>query len=527
MPLPRRLFLLDAARLAAAVSASGIVHAAPSNAAGYPFSLGVASGSPLSDSVILWTRILPNPLDAHSAPTLAVPLRWEVAQDQAFRKIVAKGSAVATPELAHSVRVNVTGLQPDRWYWYRFMLGDAVSPVGRTRTAPAAGSMPDLLKLAVASCQHWEFGSYAAHRYIADSQPDLVAFLGDYIYEWGAFRLQHPQPGERIVRQNESFDLQSYRQRYAQYKTDPDLQAAHLVAPWIVTWDDHEVANDYAADRDERLSQDFAARRAAAYQAFYEHMPLRLPPPRSFASVRMFQRYDWGRLARFHVLDDRQYRAAQACPGKNLGGSNSVGPRACPSLLDPRRTMLGREQEAWLAGGLQSSKARWNILAQQTLMAQSTQLPIAAAGDGRFWTDGWDGYPAARQRLLDTLVSSRARNPLVLGGDVHTFYASELRADFNRPVSKDNPVLATEFVGTSVTSNSRPQQRTAQYVAMNPHIKYGRSDKRGYMLMAVTPKETRVQFMGLDEVRDPKTGQRELAAFRVESGTAGVEMTAI
>lgn len=527
MPLPRRLFLLDAARLAAAVSASGIVHAAPSNAAGYPFSLGVASGSPLSDSVILWTRILPNPLDAHSAPTLAVPLRWEVAQDQAFRKIVAKGSAVATPELAHSVRVNVTGLQPDRWYWYRFMLGDAVSPVGRTRTAPAAGSMPDLLKLAVASCQHWEFGSYAAHRYIADSQPDLVAFLGDYIYEWGAFRLQHPQPGERIVRQNESFDLQSYRQRYAQYKTDPDLQAAHLVAPWIVTWDDHEVANDYAADRDERLSQDFAARRAAAYQAFYEHMPLRLPPPRSFASVRMFQRYDWGRLARFHVLDDRQYRAAQACPGKNLGGSNSVGPRACRSLLDPRRTMLGREQEAWLAGGLQSSKARWNILAQQTLMAQSTQLPIAAAGDGRFWTDGWDGYPAARQRLLDTLVSSRARNPLVLGGDVHTFYASELRADFNRPVSKDNPVLATEFVGTSVTSNSRPQQRTAQYVAMNPHIKYGRSDKRGYMLMAVTPKETRVQFMGLDEVRDPKTGQRELAAFRVESGTAGVEMTAI
>ena len=527
MPLPRRLFLLDAARLAAAVSASGIVHAAPSNAAGYPFSLGVASGSPLSDSVILWTRILPNPLDAHSAPTLAVPLRWEVAQDQAFRKIAAKGSAVATPELAHSVRVNVTGLQPDRWYWYRFMLGDAVSPVGRTRTAPAAGSMPDLLKLAVASCQHWEFGSYAAHRYIADSQPDLVAFLGDYIYEWGAFRLQHPQPGERIVRQNESFDLQSYRQRYAQYKTDPDLQAAHLVAPWIVTWDDHEVANDYAADRDERLSQDLAARRAAAYQAFYEHMPLRLPPPRSFASVRMFQRYDWGRLARFHVLDDRQYRAAQACPGKNLGGSNSVGPRACPSLLDPRRTMLGREQEAWLTGGLQSSKARWNILAQQTLMAQSTQLPIAAAGDGRFWTDGWDGYPAARKRLLDTLVSSRARNPLVLGGDVHTFYASELRADFNRPVSKDNPVLATEFVGTSVTSNSRPQQRTAQYVAMNPHIKYGRSDKRGYMLMAVTPKETRVQFMGLDEVRDPKTGQRELAAFRVESGTAGVEMTAI
>jgi alkaline phosphatase D len=523
MELRRRLFLLDAARLAAAVTASGIVHAAPSNAAGYPFSLGVASGSPLPDSVILWTRILPDPLDADSAPKLAVPLRWEVAQDEGFRKIVAKGSAVATPELAHSVRVNVTGLQPGHWYWYRFMLGDAVSPVGRTRTAPAAGSMPDLLKLAVASCQHWEFGSYAAHRYIAQSHPDLVAFLGDYIYEWGAFHLQHPQLGERIVRQNESFNLASYRQRYAQYKTDPDLQAAHLAAPWIVTWDDHEVANDYAADRDERLSIDFAARRAAAYQAFYEHMPLRLPPPRSFANVRMFQRYDWGRLARFHVLDNRQYRAYQACPGKGLGGSNSVGPRTCPSLHDPRRTMLGMEQEAWLQQGLQASSARWNILAQQTLMAQSTQLPILAADDGRFWTDGWDGYPAARRRLFETLLKTRVENPLVLGGDVHTFYASELRMDFNRRASKDNPVIATEFTGTSVTSSSRPQQRTSQYLAMNPHIRYGRSDKRGYMLLELRPKETHARFMGLNEVRDPKTSQRELAAFRVESGTAGVE----
>jgi alkaline phosphatase D len=524
MEARRRSFLLDAARLAAAVTAAGpsILRAAPVNSAGYPFSLGVASGSPLPDSVILWTRILADPLDASPPPGLAVPLRWEVAHDEAFRRIAARGSAIATPELAHSVRVNVTGLEPGRWYWYRFMLGDAVSPIGRTRTAPAANAMPEMLKLAVASCQHWEFGSYAAHRYIAHAAPDLVAFLGDYIYEWGAFRLQHPQPGERIVRQNESFTLDSYRQRYAQYKSDPDLQAAHLAAPWIVTWDDHEVANDYAADRDERLASDFAARRAAAYQAFYEHMPLRLPPPRSFGSVRMFQRYEWGRLARFHVLDDRQYRAYEACPKPGRGGSNSVSPRACPSLLDPSRTMLGMEQEAWLETGLRSSEARWNILAQQTLMAQSTQVPALEPDGGRFWTDGWDGYPMARRRLFDALVSSRARNPLVLGGDVHTFYASELRADFNRPASKDNPVIATEFVGTSVTSSSRPQQRTAQYVAMNPHIKYGRSDKRGYMLMAITPKETRVQFMGLDEVRDPKTVQRELASFRVVDGKAGI-----
>jgi alkaline phosphatase D len=199
-----------------------------------------------------------------------------------------------------------------------------------------------------------------------------------------------------------------------------------------------------------------------------------------------------------------------------------VSPRACPSLLDPSRTMLGLDQEAWLEDGLQTSKARWNILAQQTLMAQSTQVPIVGEDGGRFWTDGWDGYPAARRRLLDTLLKTRTSNPLVLGGDVHTFYATELRRDFKRPESKDNPVIATEFVGTSVTSSSRPQQRTAQYVAMNPHIKYGRSDKRGYMLMEVTPTETRTRFMGLDEVRDPDTAQRELAAFRVVDGVAGV-----
>ncbi|TQK06702.1 alkaline phosphatase D [Herbaspirillum sp. SJZ107] len=520
----RRLFLLDAARLAAAASASSIVHAAPPNGAGYPFALGVASGAPLPDSVVLWTRILPDPLNAATSPRLAVALRWEVAHDEAFRKIAARGTAVATPELAHSVRVNVTGLQPARWYWYRFMLGDAVSPVGRTRTAPAAGAMPDLLKLAVASCQHWEFGSYAAHRHIAAAAPDLVAFLGDYIYEWGPYRLQHPQ---RQVRSDESFTLDDYRRRYAQYKSDPDLQAAHLVAPWIVTWDDHEVANDYAAGRDERLSPTFAARRAAAYQAFYEHMPLRLPPPKSFASVRMFQRYDWGRLARFHVLDDRQYRAVQVCPRPNAGGSSSVSARACPSLLDPRRSMLGGEQEAWLEAGLRASKARWNILAQQTLMAQSSQVPATGPDGGRFWTDGWDGYPAARRRLLDTLATTRAANPLVLGGDVHTFYASELRRDFGRPVSKANLLVATEFVGTSVTSSSRPQERTAQQVALNPHIKYGRSDRRGYMLLEVTPKETRTRFMGLDEVRDARTGQRALAGFRVVDGKVGVEVTSM
>jgi alkaline phosphatase D len=515
MDQQRRLFLLNAAL--AAGSLAGIAQARANGA--YPFSLGVASGSPLPASVILWTRILADPLHAASTAPVAVTVRWELAEDEGFRRIAAKGAAAALPALAHSVHVDVTGLAPGRWYWYRFMLGDAVSPVGRTRTAPAAGAMPAMLKLAVASCQHWEFGSYGAHRQIAAAAPDLVAFLGDYIYEWGPYRLQHPS---KAVRSDESSTLADYRARYAQYKSDPDLQAAHQAAPWIVTWDDHEVENDYANNRSHRQAPGFPARRAAAYQAFYEHMPLRLAPPgqTDYANFRIFQRYDWGRLARFHVLDDRQHRAHHAC-----GPATSVRRRDCAELRDPGRTMLGKEQEAWLAAGLGSSGARWNIIAQQTLMAQSTQTRIIEPGDGRFWMDGWDGYPMARQRLFDALAASRAANPLVLSGDVHTFYAAELRSDFYRPVTAANPILATEFCGTSVTSSSRPQARTLEYVDMNPHIKYGRSDRRGFMLMEVTPAKTTTSFVALDDVRDAASPASVVASFVVNAGRPELNRT--
>ncbi len=509
----RRLLLLTGARvagLAALSAAAPRLFAAPRNSP-YPFSLGVASGAPLPDSVVLWTRILHDPLNAAATPPIAFTVRWEVAEDEAFRTIAARGSATALPALAHSVHVDVRGLRPDRWYWYRFLLGDAASPVGRTRTAPTADSQPAHLKLAVASCQHWEFGAYGAHRHIAAAAPDLVAFLGDYIYEWGAYQLRHP---ERAIRRDESFTLAEYRARYAQYKSDADLQAAHHAAPWIMTWDDHEVANDYGGLRDELLSAGFAARRAAAYQAYCEHQPVRFAAG-GFSDVRMYQRYDWGRLARFHMLDNRQYRSPQACPRPGRGGSSSVYRNACALLADGSRTMLGKAQEQWLKEGLRGSKARWNILGQQTLMAQSSQVEIHRVSDGRFWTDGWDGYPAARQRLLDTLRTSGAANPIVLSGDVHTFYAAELRRDPTGPARAGNPVVATEFCGTSVTSSSRPQQRTAQYVAMNPHIKYGRSDRRGYMLCELTPQRTTVLFQGLDNVRDRTSPVTTLARFAV------------
>lgn len=527
MPDGRRLFLAQSARLAAlATFASAFPAAASKATSDYPFRLGVASGSPRADSIVLWTRLVAQPLDPQPYAAVALAVRWEIADDEGFKRIVAKGSATALPELAHSVHVDVSGLQPDRWYWYRFMLGDAISPVGRTRTAPAADAMPALLRFAFASCQHWEFGEYGAHRHIAAAAPDLVAFLGDYIYEWGPYDLAHPHSGGR--RSNESFSLNEYRARYAQYKTDPHLQAAHHAAPWIVTWDDHEVANDYGNDRDERLDPNFLARRAAAYQAFYEHMPVRLSAlpsgPNRYAFLRMYQRYDWGRLARFHVLDSRQYRSYHACPKPGRGGSNSVT-GSCAERMETSRTLLGREQESWLSDGLANATSRWNILAQQTLMAQASQIPVTKPGDGRFWTDGWDGYPAARDRLFNDLVKYRPTNPVVISGDVHTFYAADLKRDFNRPISADNPVIATEFCGTSVTSTSRPQARTDQYVAHNPHIKFGRSDRRGFVMMDVTPVKTVARFQSLDDVHSADSRITTLASFVIEDGKAGVVRT--
>lgn len=523
----RRLFLRQAARLGAlAALALAYPGKAISRTDWYPFRLGVASGSPRADSIVLWTRLADRPLDSAGFSALAASVRWEMAEDENFRRIIASGEATALPELAHSVHVDVTGLQADRWYWYRFMLGDAVSPVGRTRTAPAATTLPSALRVAVASCQHWEFGHFAAHRHIAAASPDLVLFLGDYIYEWGPYSDRHPDAPRK--RSNESFTLADYRLRYGQYKLDADLQAAHRIAPWILTWDDHEVANDYANDRDERLEPTFLQRRAAAYQAFYEHMPVRLSPlpagPDRFAFLRMYERYDWGQLARFNVLDDRQYRSYQACQKPGRGGSGTVS-RNCSERLDPARTLLGAEQESWLANGLTRSGARWNIIAQQTLMAQSSQVPIVHPGDGAFWNDGWDGYPAARTRLMETIARERPANPLVLSGDVHTFYAAQLRRDFDQPVSNDNPVLATEFCGTSVTSSSRPQSRTDQYVAQNPHIAFGRSDRRGYMLMDITPAQTLTQFMALDDVHDVNSAAKPVAEFIVRDSQAGLNRT--
>jgi len=478
-----------------------------------PFSLGVASGYPLPGGFVLWTRLAPVP-DAPGggmAPAV-VPVRWEVARDEKFAHIAATGTTYATPDWAHSVHVEVTGLENARWYWYRFIAGDAASPAGRTRTAPGPAARPDRLRFAFASCQQYEQGYFGAWRHAAADDLDLVAFLGDYIYEssWGRDHVRKHTAAEPQT-------LDDYRARHALYKSDADLQAAHAACPWICTWDDHEVENDYANERSENEDHPewFLARRAAAYKAYYEHMPLRREMLPRGPHARLYTRLAFGNLASFHVLDDRQYRSPQACPRPGRGGSNVVDATECAALAEPGRTMLGAEQERWLEAGLRGTRTKWNVLAQQTTLAQFDQK----AGPGRTaWTDGWDGYPAARKRLLDSIVESKAANPVVIGGDVHMFYVNDIKRDFDNPAS---PVVASEIVGTSITSQARPQEAVDRLLPDNPHIRYANSLFRGYTRVEVTQSRMTVDLRAMESVARRDTPCSTLATFVIEDGRPG------
>jgi alkaline phosphatase D len=475
----------------------------------YPFTLGVASGSPLPTAVVLWTRLAPKPLDGGGLGSGAFPVDWEVAHDEGFRQVARRGRVEAVPALAHSVHVDVRGLEPARSYFYRFRAGDTVSPIGRTRTAPAADESPRQLRYGFASCQHFEVGYFAAYRHLEAENVDLVAFLGDYIYEG-------PGRAGRVRRHTdgEARTLVQYRNRHAQYKTDPDLQRLHAALPWLVTWDDHEVDNDYADGRSESLGPRFLRRRAAAYQAYFEHMPLRAMPRPGFSALRVHRRYDWGRLARFHLLDGRQYRTPQACPPPGRGGANVVD-EDCPELSEPGRTMLGEPQARWLRTGLAAAPERWNLIAQQTLMARAG---VVVNGRRRVWTDAWDGYPAARRSLLRFIRDRELRSCVVLTGDTHVSYVCNLKPDFGD--AQAEPV-ASELCGTSVTSKGRPQAEVEAVMRDNPHILYGDSRHRGYVLVDVTAERTTAHLRVLDDVTDPATGVATQAAFAIDAGRPG------
>ncbi len=509
----RRTFLARALALAAAGFAaprSFRAIAAPRFKAP-PFTLGVASGAPEPEGILLWTRLAPEPLGDGGLDEAAIDVRWEIAHDEKFSRIARRGTTTAEPGRAHAVHVEAAGLEPAREYFYRFLAGDEASPVGRTRTAPAAGAQVAGLRIALASCQQYEQGWYTAHRHLVADAPDLVAFVGDYIYEssWGRDHVRKHHTPEPLT-------LADYRRRYAQYKTDPDLQAAHAFAPWIVTWDDHEVDNDYANDQGEDLMADFLARRTAAYRAFFEHMPIRPSVLRPDGEVRIYGSHAWGSLANLFVLDDRQYRAHQSCPKPGRGGSNVVGP-SCTDREAPGRTLLGAAQERWLDSALAQSTSRWNIVVQQTLVA-----PAGRDTDkGRqHWTDGWDGYPWARARFLDSLAVSKAANPVVLGGDVHANYVCDLHRD---PARADSPVIATEFCGTSITSQGPDTKRTTAIREANPHIRFADGTRRGYVLLDFGRESALAKLRVVETVKKPDAGVATIASFAVEAGRPGVK----
>jgi alkaline phosphatase D len=471
------------------------------------FALGIASGQPRADGVVLWTRLTGAGLPER------VTVEWEIARDEAFTTIVARGEEIAESNWAHSVHAEPAGLAPARWYWYRFRALGAQSAVGRTRTAPAPDAAAGSLNFVIASCQRFDVGHYAAWRHVAaEPNLDLVMFLRDYIYEYGSgLRPVRPVEGGRVR------TLAQYRARYATHKSDPALQAAHAAVPWLLVWDDHEVDNDYAGLQGQDLQPDFEAQRAAAYRAYWEHMPFPKSARPIDADMRITGRLDWGTLARIHLIDDRQYRDPQVCPkfGKG-GGSNTVALKSCPEMLDPKRTLLGAAQEQWLAAGWDTARP-WNLLAQQTLMARLTST-APADGGGTYWTDGWDGYPAARQRLLDVVAQRRLPGVVVLGGDVHCHVVADLKADFDDPESK---VIASEFCGTSITSLSMAQSRLDAMRPFNPHLHYARSDQRGYVRFTLDAAQLRAQLRVVDNPFDPASGLSTAARFVVEAGRPG------
>jgi alkaline phosphatase D len=511
--ISRRGFLRDTVALAAAsLVTTTWYHPARAQVrfVGYPFTLGVASGCPQPESIVLWTRLAPDPLNGGGMAPERVEVLWEIAHDERFQLIVQQGSVWTAQELGHSVHVEVSGLEPARWYWYRFRVGDEVSPVGRTRTAPAPQAAVERFRVALASCQHYEQGYFAAYRHMAEDEVDMVIFVGDYIYEasWG----------DQLVRRHvglETYTLLDYRNRYAQYRMDPDLQRMHALVPWLVTWDDHEVDNDYANDQSEHLDPQFLVRRAAAYQAYYEHMPLRPSARPRGGQLRLHDRYAFGQLLQVHLLDDRQYRSPQVCSRPGMGGGTAVQAARCPDLRDPTRTLLGADQEQWLLDGLRASPAGWNVLAQQTLMAQVDGEP---GPEQTFWTDGWDGYPAARTRLLGFLAQQRPANPLVLGGDVHSYWVCDLKPDFDDPRA---PVVATEVCTTSITSQGVSQARVDALRAENPHVKFASSEKRGYVRLDFAPERCEVHLRALDSEKTRASSLATLASFVVENGRPG------
>lgn len=508
----RRAFLSTASAALLLQASRGMALSAPPTTVlrANPFLLGVASGDPEPDGFVLWTRLSTDTRRGDGAlPTTAIPVRWEVATDAGFHRIVQKGTASATPEMGHAVHVEVTGLPAHREFFYRFHTADATSPVGRSRTAPAATATVDRLRFAFASCQNYEHGYYHAHRDLAQQDVDAVLFLGDYIYEYRS----KDRPRVHTLPKLETLD--DYRTCYAQYHGDPDLQAAHAAHPWIVTFDDHEVENNWAGDIDQENDPPaaFLKRRAAAFQAYYENMPLRRTSLPTGPDMTVYRTLTYGTLAQFTVVDTRQFRTDQPC------GDNFKAP--CTEQANPAATMMGSKQETWFQNAMAKSPAQWNIVANQVMVQQ---LKEQRNNETVFNMDQWDGYPAARKRLTDFLAARKPSNPVIVTGDTHQTWVGDLKADFNDPHSA---TVGTELVGTSITSGGDGIAKTRfsdEELAANPHIVYN-NDLRGYFLCEVNPSEMRSELRTVDKVTAMDGRVTAAAHFRTEAGRPGVQVS--
>ncbi|WP_031395562.1 alkaline phosphatase D family protein [Sphingomonas sp. STIS6.2] len=479
-----------------------------------PFTLGVASGDPWPDGFVIWTRLAPEPQTPDGGmPPHDVPVRWDIAEDPGFRKIVRTGSAVADATLAHSVHVEVDGLRSHRPYWYRFLVqGAGSSPVGTARTAPAAGASLDRLRLAMLGCQDFETGFFTAYAHVA-REPDLDAVFhyGDYIYEMAT----RAEPSPRKHHGAETYTLDQYRRRYAQYKADPDLQAAHAAVAFIMSFDDHEIDDNWAGefDKDGNPPPVFAARKAAALQAWYEHVPVRRA--QRPGTGRAYRRFDYGTLARMHVLDTRSARSDQLCerPGIARGELD-----ACVPVDRPGRTMLGAAQERWLDDGL-ANDARWNFIAQQVLF-----MPYDARKDGAttpvVGKDNWNGYPLARQRLVDGIARRGLTNVVIGSGDLHQNVVGSVPRDAN---DLGGAAIATEFLATSISSGGTGGARyagEARALDHNPNVSL-LNNQRGYQLFTVTPDRWLAEVKVMDQVDRPGGSISTFAKFVVDPKRPG------
>ncbi|MET7670104.1 alkaline phosphatase D family protein [Micromonospora luteifusca] len=503
--LSRRIFVLSGLVTAgiAVTPRQGARAAVP-----YPFKLGVASGDPAPDSVVLWTRLAPSPLNADGQGGMAntdVTVEWQVSTTDRFTSLIASGSVVARYADAHSVHAIAGGLAADSDYYYRFRAQGQISPVGRTRTAPAPGTFGRDLVMAFASCAHYEAGYYTAYRRMAEENPGLILHLGDYIYEGGV--------GSSVVRQHvgaEIVSLADYRRRYALYKSDPDLQAAHAAAPWLVVPDDHEVENNYANmvrnDSSPTLTAaQWTARRTAAYRAYYENMPLRPASAATGNSIPLYRRVRWGQLATFHMLDTRQFRDDQAC---------GDGWKVCADADLASRSLTGATQEAWLLDGLAQRYGTWDILGQQVFFARQFDASGAAS------MDAWDGYRASRSRIQTGWQQRGVRNPLVLTGDVHKSWANELKADYANPSSA---TIGTELVCTSISSTGNGSgSTTIPNAATNPHLKFY-SDRRGYVRTTISRSQVRADFRAVNTVTEHGAAASTVRSFVILDGQPGLQ----